>query len=352
MRRTAHPLLTVTLLLVCCFPGRVVSQCPGKSSSRLEYLTQSAYLGDDVLQDASAAATIGSLGYSWRAACHWGRVARGYFSPRSRYCLLLWGCSSPDVFGEAFSACLVDSCGIPLWVLDVDSDAPPTVSGTGTVAFISRASGADSVQITFVDPSGHRLGTWTTTPDSLGIPSRWSWCVREFLPQSQNLVVLGVRAPRNLTGLESRPPSLRLIASSGEQRWSRQLHSPNCNRLYLSASGSLIVAYGPIAYVNSGEQALREYEIQVFTALGERIAHIQGHGDWELNRLVIDSSDKFLYYDFGTVTAFDLAAGRALSSAPEEPLIVTTHSDDPASARMADALLARITGRSAGVPRK
>lgn len=122
------------------------------------------------------------------------------------------------------------------------------------------------------------------------------------------------------------------------------MESPNCNRLYLSSSGSLIVAYGPIAHRNSGESELTEHEIQVFDKRGTRVTHITGRGDWEIQRLVIDTTDSLLYYDAGKVTAFDLAAGHILTEVPTEPLVATAHSDDPVSARMAAALLDWISG--------
>jgi hypothetical protein len=207
---------------------------------------------------------------------------------------------------------------------------------------MSGGNQGDSVRVRFINSEGHTLGTWSTTPDRLGIPTRWSWCRREFLPRSDDFVILGVRAPINLDGLRSIPPALRLISPDGRQLWSRDLQSPNCNQLYLSVSGSRIVAYGPIAFVNSGEGALKEHEIQVFDLQGNKVAHVRGHGQWEILRLVIDPSDRLLYYDADTVRAFDLVASQPLADPPEEPLFAVTQSADPASARVADALLHRL----------
>ncbi len=344
MRLRKRSLLIALMAAGLGLSGEAIAEkCPETSSPRLEYLAEPRSYSDKALQSESAAAIIGSLGLTWRTPCDRGRAVHGYISPRSRYCLLLWGCTLDDTFGRNYRACLVDSCGMSRWTLDVESDADAGLSSNGTVAFMSRSAHGDSTRVGFVGPDGRRLGTWSTTRDSLEVPHRWSWSVREFLPHSQDLAILSVGPPRDLASLKSSPPSLRLISSTGEQRWSHHLQSPNCNRLYLSPSGALIVAYGPIAYGNSGETTLSEHEIQVFNKRGDRIAHIRGRGEWELLRLAVDSNDRLLYYDAGTVTAFDLIAGKALPSPPEQPLVRLSQSDDPETASMASALLERLT---------
>jgi hypothetical protein len=253
----------------------------------------------------------------------------------------MWGCDVPDIFGADYRACLLDSCGQPLWNRDVEADANPSLSRTGTVAFIK--STGDSVHVRFISVEGHHLGTWATLSDSLGAPGlrRVRAFTREFLPRSDRLVILSVRTPRNLA-IAQTSPALRLVSASEGQLWSRDLMSQHCNELYLSDSGSLIVAYGPIAYANSGEAVLQEHELQVFNVQGRRIAHILGHGEWELSRVIIDLNDRFLYYDSGVVRAIDLVTGQQLPEPPEGPLASLAQSDDPLNASRAAMLLVRL----------
>jgi hypothetical protein len=318
------------------------------------YMTRRIHHSSPPQLDYSAAAAVAeSLDLDFRQPCALGRETKGYFSDDAKYCLLISGCLPLE--GMRYGACLLDSCGHPLWRQDITSEADPVVAHDGTVAIMTRHAllapdhrsvASDSIACRFISRVGQDLATWLVPTDSLGLEGRWNWRRCLFLPATDNLVVLSVRVPRGLYDPSGGTwtPAIRLIALTGQQLWSRGLPSRQCDQLYISQDGSVIVAYGPNSWSNSGEKEAREHDIQAFDRSGQLLARIQGASNHEVTTLLVDSTGHYLYYDTGQVQAFDLTRGRLVSPPPEEPLqaLVKTGNADDSDA--ATALLHKIHG--------
>lgn len=314
--------------------------CDTEQPSRMQYLVLGSEHGWDAqMNPTAAAALLGSLGFTWSKPCMWGVAVRGYLSWRSQYCLLLWGCAGRCGFGSDYRACLLDSCGRPIWSHDVLLNSSPSISRNGTTAFLTGVR--DSVRISFYGSDGQLLGTWTEVRDSLSIENLEYGLLHKFTPNSADLVILGGEWPRNGENLR-KTPSIRLVSNSGRQIWSRGLDCPECDALYLAGDRPFIVTYGATTYGRYEGGAIYDYKIRVFDIDGQSVARIDGRQKSQVRDLVFDSSNRYLYYDIGHIECFDMVLHQSLSPIPEDPLTRLTQSLDPKDSSTARRFLERL----------
>jgi hypothetical protein len=124
-------------------------------------------------------------------------------------------------------------------------------------------------------------------------------------------------------------PSIRLVSSSGRQVWSRGLDCPECDALYLADGPLLIVTYGSAMYGRGEDKRTYDYKIRVLDIDGHSVARIDGRGKKELREVIIDSANRYLYFDVGYIACYDLVTHRLLSPIPEDPLVQLGKSHDP-----------------------
>jgi hypothetical protein len=319
-------LLILCFILMSLAGSPNAAGCDTENLSRMQYLALGSEHGWSPEMDRTAAAALlGSLGFTWSEPCMWGIAVRGYLSWRSQYCLLIWGCAGRCGFGSDYRACLLDSCGQPIWSHDVMLHSSPSIARDGTTAFLMDVG--DSVRICFYAPSGELIGRWTELHDSLGIEILEYGLLHAFAPNSTDLVILGGEWPRR--GQMPKVPSIRIVSSSGRQVWSRGLDCPECDALYLADAPLLIVTYGAAMYSRGENERAYDYKIRVFDIDGRGVARIDGRGKKTLREVIIDSSNRFLYFDVGHIACFDLVTHRLLSPIPEDPLIQLSKSHDP-----------------------